>query len=485
MNDWELLERYRREHCEAAFAELVNRHVGLVFGVSRRRLRDAHLAEDVTQAVFALLARRGPNNRVATLAPWLIKTAHYACANAHRAREIRDQHEQIAAQQRVRQMMQMANHQDSTRGTGGSDDVELLLDEALHSAVSKQDRQLLLLRYHHDRDLNEVGAALGIAPNTAAKRLSRAVERLRQFLSARGMRLSSVAVAEVLVRLAHESAPAGLACKAVAGATGGAVPPLVVQQIIQGVTDMFRIIKIKLVAGTIAVVVLGGGGVIAVNQLFAQNTQNPSNKSDARTPATQPAAAAAQAPATQPIDVSTPKGALRAFTNATRSADFETLQRVSKTDAGDDLESTLIAAANNYQKAMGELISAVRDKFGDTEVRKFTRQRGAVPLEPFLRLIEVELDHHDVAVQGETAKLVDRKDPNTETNVKLVRENGVWKVASTGLAAQFGNEVTTQRVEMLTARAEIVSTVAAEVSADKYENIEAVGNGLRDALRRR
>jgi RNA polymerase sigma factor (sigma-70 family) len=484
MDDWKLLERYRRERSEAAFAELVNRHVGLVFGVCRRRLRDAHLAEDVTQAVFTLLARRGPSERVATLAPWLIKTARYACANAHRAREIRDQHEQIAAQQRARRMTQMANDTNIHRDTRGSGDVERLLDEAMQLAVSEQDRQLLLLRYHHDRDLNEVGAALGIAPNTAAKRLSRAVERLRRFLLARGSSLSSVAVAEVLLQVAHESAPAGLAGKAVAVATGSTATPLIVQQVIQGVTRMYRMIKIKLVAGTMAIVVLGGGGVIAVNQLFAQNAQNPPVKTVAQTPATQPAAGA-QTPATQPIDLSTPKGALRAFVNATRAADFETLARASKTDAGDDMESMLIAAANIYQKSMGDLFSAVREKFGETELRKFSRQRGAVPLEPFLRLVEVELDQHDVVIEGDTAKLIDRQAGNADTNIKLVREGGVWKVVSTGLAAQFGNEQATQRIQMLKERAEIVSTVAAEVAADKYENIEAVGNGLREALRRR
>jgi hypothetical protein len=68
--------------------------------------------------------------------------------------------------------------------------------------------------------------------------------------------------------------------------------------------------------------------------------------------------------------------------------------------------------------------------------------------------------------------------------VKLVREDGIWKVASTGLVAQFGKEQAAQRVEMLTHRAQIVSGVSEEVKADKYENIEGVGNGLRDALRR-
>jgi hypothetical protein len=52
MHDAELLQRFVREDSEAAFAELVKRHVDLVFSAARRQLGDAHLAEEVTQSVF-------------------------------------------------------------------------------------------------------------------------------------------------------------------------------------------------------------------------------------------------------------------------------------------------------------------------------------------------------------------------------------------------------------------------------------------------
>lgn len=72
-DDWDLLERFTQNRCERAFGELVARHAGLVYGTCRRRLRDAHLAEDATQAVFVLLARRPPmrSNRGSPLAAWL------------------------------------------------------------------------------------------------------------------------------------------------------------------------------------------------------------------------------------------------------------------------------------------------------------------------------------------------------------------------------------------------------------------------------
>src|SRR5215207_7480982 len=102
MDDWELLERYRHERSQSAFAELVARHAGLVYGVCRRRVRDEHLAEDMAQAVFLLLARRPPTRRgSAALAGWLYQTAVYACMNATRAQRIRERHEQQAMQERA------------------------------------------------------------------------------------------------------------------------------------------------------------------------------------------------------------------------------------------------------------------------------------------------------------------------------------------------------------------------------------------------
>jgi hypothetical protein len=206
----------------------------------------------------------------------------------------------------------------------------------------------------------------------------------------------------------------------------------------------------------------------------------------AAAPATQPATPATHPadPAAGPIDPSTPKGALRAFAKASRMADAETLARVSKIDSGDELESMLITAANNYQKAVGELGSAVRAKFGDNAARQFIRDRGS-PLQAFFKVIEADLDDYDVVVQGDTAKLVDPHDPKVETNIKLVREGGVWKVASTGLTAEWGKDLVEQRVQMIRDRTLIVAGLAEEVAAGKYDSVEAVKTALAEAFRGR
>src|SRR4051812_17168387 len=99
MNDWELLEQFKGACCERAFGELVARHAGFVHATCRRRLRDAHLADDVTQAVFIVLARRPPARRDGLpLAGWLYQTATYACKNAMRSKQRRDRHESNAMQ---------------------------------------------------------------------------------------------------------------------------------------------------------------------------------------------------------------------------------------------------------------------------------------------------------------------------------------------------------------------------------------------------
>jgi hypothetical protein len=80
-DDIALLRDYARNHSEAAFAALVMRHVNLVYSVALRSVRDAHLAEEITQAVFIILARKADSLGDQTiLSGWLCRTARYASA---------------------------------------------------------------------------------------------------------------------------------------------------------------------------------------------------------------------------------------------------------------------------------------------------------------------------------------------------------------------------------------------------------------------
>src|SRR5215831_13456133 len=94
--DCELLRRYSDDKSEEAFAELVRRHVDLVYSAALRQVNgDAHLAQDVAQMVFTELSRKaGQLSRRTVLTGWLYTCAHFCAAKAVRTERRRHSREQ-------------------------------------------------------------------------------------------------------------------------------------------------------------------------------------------------------------------------------------------------------------------------------------------------------------------------------------------------------------------------------------------------------
>src|SRR5207302_7533383 len=88
--------------------------------------------------------------------------------------------------------------------------IEPLLDEAMQ-ALDETDRAAVLLRYFENRSLREVGATLGTSDDAAQKRVSRAVERLRDFFAKRGVTVGASGLVVVISANAVQAAPVGLA----------------------------------------------------------------------------------------------------------------------------------------------------------------------------------------------------------------------------------------------------------------------------------
>ena len=86
MDDMALLREYAARHSEAAFEELVSRRIGFVYSAALRQVRDPHLAEEVTQAVFIILAQKaGKISDKTILTGWLFKTTRFAALAQIRA----------------------------------------------------------------------------------------------------------------------------------------------------------------------------------------------------------------------------------------------------------------------------------------------------------------------------------------------------------------------------------------------------------------
>src|SRR4029077_9359210 len=72
-----------------------------------------------------------------------------------------------------------------------------LLDDAVN-ALGESDRRAILLRFYERRDLRSVGTVLGVGEDTAQKRVTRALDKLRHWLARRGVTSTVGALAVML-----------------------------------------------------------------------------------------------------------------------------------------------------------------------------------------------------------------------------------------------------------------------------------------------
>ena len=199
-SDLELLARYTRQHAEDAFATLVRRHVDLVHSAALRQVRSPQLAEEVAQTTFTKLARIAPQLAPDTiLTAWLYQVTRREAIDAVRREARRQLREQIATELNTMNAI-----------TSDWAHIEPILDEAM-AELDDTDRAAVLLRYFENKSLREVGATLGTSDDAAQKRVSRAVERLRELFAKRGITVGTSGLVVVISANAVQAAPMGLA----------------------------------------------------------------------------------------------------------------------------------------------------------------------------------------------------------------------------------------------------------------------------------
>ncbi len=202
LSDQSLLRDYAKRRSEIAFAEIVRRHVDLVYSAALRMVRDPHTAQDVTQTVFLALAKQAPQLADhPVLSGWLHCTARNLASKS-----IRSDLRRCAREQEAVAMNELI----ATDSDAVWKEVAPHLDDAL-GELSEPDRDALLLRYFERKSAREMAQALGITDDAAQKRVSRAVERLREFFSKRGVTVGASGLAVVISANAVQAAPIGFA----------------------------------------------------------------------------------------------------------------------------------------------------------------------------------------------------------------------------------------------------------------------------------
>ncbi len=265
--DAELLKQFAAGD-QVAFAALVNRHINVVHSSSLRRSGNA--AEDVTQAVFLMLARNPVKaaraaERVGGLTAWLLTITRHLAANANRRRRRRDYHERRAA---------VMDHVTGAIASGDPTEVLIwrelvpLLDDAVLS-LSADDRAAVLLKFYENRPATEIADALGCSHDAARQRLSRALSKLRKRLERRGVELPLAMLASLLAAHAVRAAPSHLPATCSALATGGTASAAVLL-LCKGTTMTSTLLKLSAAATVAGIattgILLAGGDVPVAKQ---------------------------------------------------------------------------------------------------------------------------------------------------------------------------------------------------------------------------
>jgi RNA polymerase sigma factor (sigma-70 family) len=196
--DAQLLERFRGGRDEAAFAALVRRHSGLVLGVCRRLLGDAHDAEDAFQATFLVLAQKSGSVRgQASVGSWLYRVAYRVSLRARRR----------SANRRKREGRAAVSRADDLLADVTGRELLAVLDEELQRLPGNE-RAALVLCYLEGRTRDDAARLLGCSESTLNRRIDRAKDRLRSRLLRRGVALPAALLALGLTQPAKAGAPA-------------------------------------------------------------------------------------------------------------------------------------------------------------------------------------------------------------------------------------------------------------------------------------
>ncbi|HMC28088.1 MAG TPA: sigma-70 family RNA polymerase sigma factor [Verrucomicrobiae bacterium] len=396
MDDAELLKDFADTGSEDSFKTLVDRHINLVYSVARHTTRDPHLAEEVAQSVFIILAKKaGKLGNVKALSAWLYRTTRLAAVQSVRNECRRREREEKFASM------------DHTVAEPNWEQIEPHLAEVIDQ-LGETDRTAIVLRFFESRSLKDVARTLGTGEDAARMRVNRALEKLRRLFVKRGVALPTAILASAISSYSVQAAPAKLATSvATAAITQKSI--VTTSALVKGTLKLMAWTKFKTAALAGAVLLLfGGTTAVVVNHSLAARNLSPLSPDQKAVLAAAKSLASALA-----------RGDADAF-----AASIFTPNDPEGRAAGRRLAASLGSVA----KGMAAVDAALRARFGDTD--DVWRIRYTFSMESGIPLLGYEGHQTQVEVAGDKAffRCLDLWPSHKEMPLIFVRSDGQWKL---------------------------------------------------------
>jgi RNA polymerase sigma factor (sigma-70 family) len=299
LSDRQLIERFAAARDETAFAALVARHGPMVLGVCRELLADHHHAEDAFQAVFLVLARKGPSLREPELlGNWLYGVALRTARKARCRLARRYQAEEAGA----------AGRPEARPAVDAEPLIEREQAEALHVEINRLPgtfRAPVVLCYFEGLTLDEAAHRLRWPVGTTRSRLARARDKLRRGLTRHDFALSATALAATLAPRSAQASVSSLLCDsttqaaiqfatrpAAAGGALSASAAALAQEVLRNM--LVHKLKTAVLALMLIACLAGGAGYLSLSfhalaGPVGRGSHDPAQTPDRRSPEPDPA----------------------------------------------------------------------------------------------------------------------------------------------------------------------------------------------------